>query len=65
MPEAQLDFSRATDDQLTAEMEGMQRALGATLGQTFDNREERKNADLRERIEAIKAELERRHADRV
>jgi hypothetical protein len=60
-----VDFSQATDEELKAELEGMRLALNASLGQPFDGREERKNADLRSRIEAIEAELERRHAPRT
>jgi hypothetical protein len=59
-----MDFSKATDDELVAEMEGMELALKATLGQPFDGREEGKNAYLLSQIEAIKAELDRRNANR-
>jgi hypothetical protein len=57
-----VDFSQATNEQLKAELEGMRVALGVPLGRPFDGREEHKNADLRLKIEAIEAELERRHA---
>ena len=60
--EARVDLANATDVELIAEMEAMRLALGATLGQPFDGREEAKNADLHEQIKAIKAELERRNA---
>jgi hypothetical protein len=57
-----VDFSQATYEELKAELEGMQLALGAPIGRPFDGREERKNADLRLKIEAIEVELERRDA---
>lgn len=57
-------FSQFTDDELRAELEGMQLALGASLGQPFDGREERNKAELLLKIEAIKTELERRNAQR-
>jgi hypothetical protein len=59
-----VDFSQATDDELRAELEGMQLALDASLGRPFDGREERKKADLLSGIEAIKTELDRRNAQR-
>ncbi len=60
-----MDFSQFTDDELRAELEGMQIALGAPLGHPFDGREERKKADLLSKIEAIKTELDRRNATRT
>jgi hypothetical protein len=63
--EAKVDFSQATDEELKAELEGMQLALGAPLGRPFDGREERNKADLRSKIEAIEAELNRRNAQRT
>jgi hypothetical protein len=53
---------QATDDELIAEREAMRLALGATLGTPHDGREEHKNASLRSQIEAIDAELDRRHS---
>jgi hypothetical protein len=57
-------FSQFTDDELRAEMDGMQLALSASLGQPLDGREERNKADLLLKIETIKTELERRNAQR-
>ena len=57
-------FSQFADDELRAELEGMQLALSASLGQPFDGREERNKADLLVKIEAIKTELERCNAQR-
>jgi hypothetical protein len=59
-----VNFSRFTDEELRAEFEAMQLALGAHLGRPFDGREERNKADLLSKIEAIKKELERRNAQR-
>ena len=60
-----MDFTQITDDELRAELEGMQLALGATLGRPFDGHEERNKADLLLKIEAAKTELERRNADKT
>lgn len=59
-----MDFSRFTDEELRAELKGMQRALGASLGRPFDGREERNKADLLSKIEAIRTELDKRSASR-
>lgn len=58
-----MDLSQATDDELKAEREAMRIALGATLGAPHDGREERKNASLRSQMEAIDAEMDRRHSN--
>jgi hypothetical protein len=60
-----VDFSQFTDDELRAELEGMQLALDAPLGRPFDSREERNKANLLLKIEAAKTELERRNAHRT
>ena len=59
-----MDLSQFTDDELRDELEGMQLALGAPLGQPGDGREERKKADLLPKIEIFKTELEKRNAAR-
>jgi hypothetical protein len=59
-----MDFSQATDEELKAELDGMQLALSAPLGRPFDGREERNKADLRSKIEAIQEEFDRRNAPR-
>lgn len=56
------DLSKYTDDEIIAELEGMQLALDAPLGQPGDGRKERQKADLLPKIEAMKTELEKRNA---
>lgn len=55
-----LDLSQATDEELKAELDGMQRALSASLGRPFDGREERNKVELLSKIEAIEKEIDRR-----
>jgi hypothetical protein len=63
--EANVDLSKDTDDELLAEIEGMKLALGTSLAHPFLRREEQKNPGLLAQIEAIKIELDRRHAHRT
>lgn len=58
--EAEVDFSQFTDQELKEELDAMQLALRAALDRPFDGPGER----LPSKIEAIKAELERRNAKR-
>lgn len=55
-----MDFSQFTDQELRDELDAMQLALDTTLERPFDGPGER----LPSKIEAIKAELERRNAPR-
>ncbi len=55
-----MDFSQLTDNDLKEELEAMQLALSAPLRLSFDGSEER----LLLKIEAAKAELEKRNAPR-
>ena len=59
-----MDLSQFTYDELRAESQGMQLALGAPRGRPFDGREERNKVDLLSKIQAIKTELDRRNATR-
>jgi hypothetical protein len=64
-----MDMSRATDEELRAELDGAEQFLGALmrgapLGSPFEGREEAKKAELRRRIAAIHSELDKRNASR-
>ncbi len=67
--EAELDLSRATDEGLRSELDGLQKALSATMsgagpGRPFDGRDERLRIDLQQKIAAIELELAKRNAAR-
>lgn len=57
-----MDLTQLTDEQVAEELGGMLAALDASLGWPFDGREKKKDADLREKIESYRAELDRRNA---
>jgi hypothetical protein len=64
-----MDLSRATDEDLRAELDGAQKFLsalmsGAPLGRSYEGREEAKKAELHQGIAAIQSELDKRDASR-
>jgi hypothetical protein len=64
-----MDLSRATDEELRAELDGAQKFLGALmtgtpLGSPFEGRDEAKKAELHQTIAAIQSELDKRNTVR-
>ncbi len=65
-----MDFSSATVEELSAELDGVQEAMkairsGAGPGRPFDGRDERLLVELQQKEAAIKAELAKRNAPRT
>jgi hypothetical protein len=61
--ETGVNISGMSDEELRAEIDGMQQYLDALMGgATLDGREEAKKAELIHKIAAYKAELGKRHA---
>lgn len=67
--EAILDLSKATVDELEAELDGLRAALravenGAGPGHPFDGRDEGLGIELQQKIAAVESELAKRNAPR-
>lgn len=63
--EASVDLSSASDEEIRAEIDGMQKFLDALLsGASLNGREQLKKAELIRKIGTYKSELNKRNAPR-
>jgi hypothetical protein len=63
--EADVDLSHATDQELSDELDGAKRDLGALVNAPLMEREGSKIAEMDRMIASIESELDKRNADRT